>query len=92
MNITKSKLRIRNWNCQGLSLPGIIEVLADEYDNYKLDVVLIELHWPGKEKIGRTSGKSGPDSNKRENMVEFMLSPFAAKSLLSYESISDRLM
>ena len=96
MNITKSKLRIGNWNVQGLNSPGKIDVLADECDNYNLDIVaLTELHWPGQGKNRHDKWEiiySGPDNNKREHTVGLMLSPFAAKSLLSYECISDRLM
>ena len=53
MNITKQQLRIGNWNVQGLNAPGKIDVLADECEQYQLDIVaLTELHWPGQ---GRTS-------------------------------------
>ena len=96
MNITKSKLRIGNWNVQGLNSPGKIDVLVDECDNYKLDIVaLTELHWPGQGKTRHDKWEiiySGPNSNKRERTVGLMVSPFVAKSLLSYECIYDRLM
>ena len=39
MSITKSKLRIGNWNVQGLNSPGKIDVLANECDICNLDIV-----------------------------------------------------
>ena len=66
INITKSRLRIGNWNVQGLNSPGQIDVLADECDNYNLDIVaLTELHWPGQGKTRHDKWEiiySGPDS------------------------------
>ena len=96
LNYTKTRLKIGNWNVQGLNSPGKINVLAEECENYNLDIVaLTELHWPGQGKTRHGKWEviySGPDSIKREHTVGLMLSPSAAKSLLSYECISDRLM
>ena len=89
LNYTKTRLKIGNWNVQGLNSPGKINVLAEECENYSLDIVaLTELHWPGQGKTRHGKWEviySGPDSIKREHTVGLMLSPSAAKSLLSYE-------
>ena len=34
MNITKSKVRLGNWNVQGLNSQGKIDVLSDECEDY----------------------------------------------------------
>ncbi|XP_072015023.1 uncharacterized protein [Amphiura filiformis] len=88
-----------SWNSRvpvGRNAPGKIDVLIDECDRYKLDLVaLTELHWPGQ---GRSRHKnweiihSGPDTSRKEKTVGLLLSHTAAKSLLSYECISDRLL
>ena len=79
-----------------MNSPGKIDVLAEECDNYKLDIVaLTELHWPGQGKTRHGKWEIihlGPDSVRRERTVGLMLSPTSAKALLSYECISDRLM
>ena len=96
LNITKQQLRIGNWNVQVLNAPGKIDFLADECEQYQLDIVaLTELHWPGQ---GRTSHNkweiinSGPNTSRRNKTAGIMLSQTAAKSLLSYECVSDRLI
>ena len=87
---------IGNWNVQGLNASWKFDVLADECEQCQLDIVaLTELHWPDQ---GRTRHKkweiiqTGSDTCRREKTVGIMLSHTAAKSLLSYECISDRLM
>ena len=52
MDITKSNLRIGNWNMQGLNSPGKIDILAEECESYSLDMIaLTELHWVGQGKV-----------------------------------------
>ena len=96
MDITKANLRIGNWNMQGLNSPGKIDILSDECESYHLDIVaLTELHWIGQGKTKHGKWEiiySGTDNNRREKTVGLMLSQKAARSLLSYECISDRLM
>ena len=94
----KREARFGNWNVQGLNAPGKIDVRTEECDLYKINldfVALIELHWPGQDKIRHDGWEiiySGPDSNKKECIVGLMIFQAAAKFLLSYECISDRLM
>ena len=96
MNITKSQLKIGNWNMQGLNSPGKIDILVDECERYNLDIVaLTELHWPGQGKTRHEKWEivySGTDNNRRENTVGLMMSQSAAKSLLLYECVSDRIL
>ena len=53
LNITKAKLKIGNWNLQGLNAPGKIDVLIDEVEQYQLDMVELRttLAWPRKNQI-----------------------------------------
>ena len=92
--MTKTSLKIGNWNVQGLNSPGKIDVLGDECSRYQLDLVaLTELHWIGQGKIRHKQWEiifSGPDGSRRENTVGPMMSQRTAKSLLSYECISDK--
>ena len=75
MNITETKLKIGNWNGQGLSSPVNINIPIDECEQFQLDIIaLTELHWPGR---GRTKHKnlefihSGSDNCRREMVARF---------------------
>ena len=97
MNITKAILKIKNWNAQGLNAQGNVDVLIDEVEQYQLDMVALitELHWPRQRRTRHKKWEiihSGSDTNRREKTVGIMLSSTAAKSLLSYECVSERLM
>ena len=76
--------------------PGKIDILSEECESYHLDIVaLTELYWVGQGKTKHGKWEiiySGTDNNRREKMVGLMLSQKAARLLLSYECISDRLL
>ena len=95
-NIIKNTLLVGNWNLQGLNAPGKIDLLIGECERYKLDVLATtELHWLGKDKIKHGMWDiiySGCDGPRREHSVGLFMSPQFAKSLLSYDFISDRLL
>ena len=80
---------------------GKIGILAEECESYSFDMIaLTELHWIGQGKVIMVMkhGKwkiiifSGTENNRREKTVGLMLSTRAARALLSFECISERLM
>ncbi len=90
-------LRFATWNVQTLndssSAPARAELLVQRLTEYSIETCcLTEVRWPGsgiKTVDGWTIAFSGRDDGLRRHVVGIAMTPLAAHSLLSIETISD---
>lgn len=84
-------------NVRTLRQTGKLKELCDEASRYKLDIVGVqEVRWGGQGKLRTIGGMSfiysGRVSEDHGSGVGLLLSPEAARALVSYPCISDRLL
>lgn len=91
----KTTARIGTWNVRKLYQCGRLAQLLREFDNYRLDILGIsEMRWTGSGKIiseEKTVIYSGGDEHHVRG-VGLVLNKVAAKALISWTPVSDRII
>jgi len=88
-------LRFGTWNIRTLYKPGALQNLIQVTNSYRPDIIALqEMRWPetGNVKSDNvTLFYSGPNNEKHENGVGFMIKDSRLKLVKKFESINDRL-
>jgi hypothetical protein len=89
------KLRFGTWNVRSLAIPGASDILAQELEKYKMDVVALqETRWP---LAGRINARkyfiyySGSEENRYYGGVGFAVNKKIAESVISFEAKGERM-
>ncbi len=93
---SRQKLKLGTWNVRTLNTPGKLETLEQEMKRYKINIMgLAETKKKGEE--GHYYSDEGSmiihgKNVKRENGVGFIVDGTTSKSVMGYESMSNRVM
>ena len=94
----KTPTRIGTWNVQTMYQVGKCDQIVAEMSRYKLEILGIsEARWTGSGKVRLASGAtvlfSGPpEDSPHEKGVALILSKDAARALMEWEPVSDRII
>ncbi|CAH1258964.1 Hypp2118 [Branchiostoma lanceolatum] len=91
----RSTIRAATWNVRTLYKAGMLDNVAREMERCNISVLgVAETHWTGTGYFTTTGGElvvySGGDIHRRG--VAVLLSKVAARSMLAYKAVSDRLL
>lgn len=89
------QLRFGTWNIRTLATPGASDILAEELNKYKMDVVALqETRWPFAGRINTEKYLiyySGSDDNRYYGGVGFAVRKKIADAVIHFEAINERL-
>ena len=93
LKIAKDTLTVGTWNVQTLWATGKLELLRNEVERFRCDIVGIsEVRWTGK---GETSNRDfiwSGDAKTHVRGVGMLLSDRARKALIGYNPVSSRIV
>ena len=98
---SRKRFRLRNkdmntviWNVRTLLQAGNMNMIAEEAERYKVDVVVLqEIQWKGKDSIRKAKFTLHYSGNVRQGNqgVGFIVSKKASRSVLGFSPISERI-